>query len=142
MTHLTTREIIRLVMVAFGAVSSLVALIWSFSLLSARAERGLVEIHSGLEHGEMTNVAYVVWGHGMHLRLEPGELSTPLKAGESVTVLAFGKGGTLRFGRSFWREWRSVGAFVVTGVALVIGGLYVLRPDQSNSHQIEIAQPV
>src|SRR5260370_29392903 len=98
MTHLTTRERIRLVMVAFGAVSSLFALIYAFSLLSARAERGVVEMHSALEHGEMTNIVYVVWGRGVYLRLEPGERSTPLKAGESVTVLAFGKGATLTFG--------------------------------------------
>ena len=140
MTHLTMRETFRLVVVAFGVLNFVVGFIWAFSLLSARTEKGVVEIHPMLEYGDTTNVAYVVWG-GMHLRLEPGDSPAPLKAGDPVPVIAYGKGGTVKFGRVFWREWRLAGTFAGIGVGLIIVGFYVLRHQPIHS-RIDATQAV
>jgi hypothetical protein len=141
MTQMTIREMIRLVMVAFGVLSSVVGVIWMLSLLSARTEHGVIEIRSKLEHGERTNVAYVVWGRGMHLRLQPGDYRIPPMAGDSVSVLAYGKAGTLKFGRSFWTDWKQAGGFAAVGLALLLVGLYVLR-HQPTPAPIDAIQPV
>jgi hypothetical protein len=104
MAQMTMREAFRLVTVAIGVLSLFVASIWLLALLTARTENGVVEIRTMLERGETTNVAYVVWGGGVNLRLQPIDHSAPLKAGDSIPVLVYGKSGTVKFGHSFWRE--------------------------------------
>jgi hypothetical protein len=141
MTHRTIREAFRLATVALGALSLLVGSIWLVVLLTARTEHGVVETRTMLEGGETTNVAYVVWGRGVNLRLEPSDHSAPLKAGDSIPVLAYGKGGTVKFGHSFWREWELAGAFAVAGAALVVGGLFVPR-HQPTVSRINATRPV
>ena len=131
MTHITIRETIRLLTVALGVLCVLVAVVSSSSLLCARTEQGVVEFHSTLIRGEPTNLAIVVWGSGVVLRLEPGDLPLPPKAGDPVTVLAIGKAGTLKSGRSFWRAWMWTGGFAAAGVTLVVGGVYALRHQPS-----------
>src|SRR2546430_8378908 len=105
MTRMTIREMSRLLLVAFGVVFLLIAIVTALPLLCARTEHGVVEFHSTVIRGEPTNLALVVWGSGMVLHLEPGDLSPPPKAGDSVTVLAIGKTGMLNSGRSFRRTW-------------------------------------
>jgi hypothetical protein len=139
MIHITIREATRLLFVAFGVLCLLAAIISSLSMLCARTEQGVIRIYSTLQRGEPTNVAEVVWGSGVHLRLEDGDLRTPPKEGDSATVVAIGKAGTLRRGRSFWRAWMWTGAFAATGAAFIIGGLYIVRR-QPLSHEIGVAQ--
>jgi hypothetical protein len=132
MTHITMREATRLLLVAFGLLCTLAALISSLSLLCARAERGEIRIYSTFARGEPTNVVDVVWGSGVHSRLEHGDLPAPPKAGGSVAVLAVGKAGTLKWGRSFWRVWMWAGASAATGAALIVSGLYITRRQPSS----------
>jgi hypothetical protein len=127
MTQMTTREALKLVITATGVLSLLVGAIWAFVLLTARTERGVVKLEPMLEHGETTNAAYAVFAGGRHLRLRVDDSRTPLKPGDTVTVLHYGKGGTLKFGHSFWSEWRLVGTLIGTGAAFVISGLYANR---------------
>jgi hypothetical protein len=140
-TDLSMREIFRLVLVALGVVSLFVGSIWGLVLLTARTEYGVVEVEPILEHGETTNVAYVVSKGGMHVRLQPEDQPAALKAGDSIPILRYGKGGTVKFGRRFWGEWRVAGTFVGTGVALILCGLYVLRHRRTFS-QVDATQPV
>ena len=127
MTHITMREATRLLFVACGVLSAAVSIISAMSLLCARSEPGVVKFYSELHRGEPTNVAYIVWGTGMHLRLESGDRPTPPKAGDNASVLVFGKAGTLKFGRAFWRAWTWILSFGVIGVVLLISGLFIMR---------------
>jgi hypothetical protein len=134
------REMVRVVMVAFGVLGFLLGSIRAFVLLSARTERGVVEMLPMLEHGETTNVAHAVSGRRVLLRLEPDDRPASLKPGDSVTVLSYGKCGTLKFGRSYWREWKLAGGFAVVGIALVIGSLYILHK-QPTASQTDATPP-
>src|SRR5262252_9920425 len=102
MTRMTIRETTRLLMVAFGTVCALIAAFITVPLLVAHSEPGTVEFHPTLVRGEQTNLPIVIWGSGVVLHLESGDISPPPKAGDSVTVLAYGKGGTMKYGRSYW----------------------------------------
>jgi|SRR2546421_5562294 len=141
MTHITIRETTRLLMLAFGVLFALVAVVSGFSLVCAQTEHGVVEFHSTLVRGEPINVAIVVWGNGVVLWLEPGDLPVRPTAGDTITVLAIGKGGMLKSGRSFWKAWKWTGSFAMAGVALIIGGMYVLR-HQPSPHEIGVTQAV
>ena len=139
MTRITIWETTRLLMVAFGVVCALLAIIIAMPLLSARKEQGVIKFHSTLVRGEPTNLAYVDWG--VALWLEPGDLPSAPKEGDSVTVLAIGKTGMLRSGRSFWRTWMLIGGLAATAVALIIGGWYFLRR-QPLPHELDVTQTV
>jgi hypothetical protein len=128
-------------MVACGVVCLLIDALFTFPLLLARSERGTVEYHSTLVRGEPTNLAIVVWGSEVVLHLESGDISPPPKAGDSVTVLIIGKGGTLKYGRSYWSALTWAGGFAVVGIGLVIGGLYVLR-HHLTPNEIAVTQSV
>jgi|ERR1051326_2613143 hypothetical protein len=141
MGRTTIREAIRLLMVAFGVVCALIAVLVTLPLLLARSESGTVEFHSTLVRGEVTNLPIVVWGGGVALRLDPGDISPSPKAGDLVTVLVIGKGGTLKYGRSYWSTLTWAGGFAAVGFALIIGGLYVLR-HHPTPHEIGITQAV
>jgi hypothetical protein len=93
MTRISIREATRLLMVAFGVVCALIAVLIALPLLLARSEHGVVEFHSTLIRGEQTNLPLVVWRSGIVLHLESGDISPPPKAGDSVTVLAIRKVG-------------------------------------------------
>ena len=134
---MTIREMTRLLLVGFGVVCALIALIIAMTLLCARTEQGVIRFQSMLVHGEPTNLPYADWG--VVLWLESGDLSSQPKAGDSVTVLALGKTGLLKYGRSFWRAWTFAGGFAASGLSLVICGLYVLRPRPS-PHEVGTAQ--
>ncbi len=125
MPHFTTSKAFRLVITAFGVLFSLVALISAFSLLSARTVKAVVLFKSITDSGELTNRAYVNWGV-IHW-LQPGDLPSPPKEGDSVTILAIGKSGTVKFSHSYWRAWTWTGGFAVVGFAFTLGGLLVLR---------------
>jgi len=127
MTRITIRETAQLLMVAAGVVCTVSGILVALPLLCARTEHGVVELHSTLIRGEPTNLAIIVWGSGVVLHLKPGDLTPPPKVGDPVTLLAIGKTGMLRSGRSFRRAWTWAGGLAVAGVALIIGGLYVLR---------------
>ena len=127
MMHVTIRPARRLLTIAFGVVCALIGVLIALPLLLARTESGRVELHSTLERGEYTNLAMVVWGSGVVLHLEPEDILPPPKAGDSVRVLVFGKGGTLKYGRSYWSSLTWAGGFAAAGVALIIGGFHVLR---------------
>ncbi len=128
MTQMTKREALRLVVTGTGVFSLVVGAIWSFVLLTARAEQSVVEVVPMLEHGEMTNIAYAALPSGGRVRLRPDDSRTPLTPGDSVVILDYGKGGTVKFGRTFWREWSLATALTSIGAVLVLSGLYALRP--------------
>jgi hypothetical protein len=137
--RMTPRELTRLLMVTFGVVCVSLAIIIALPLLGARTERGVIKFDSTPVRGVPTNRPYVDWG--VALRLETGDLPNPPKAGDSVKVLAIGKAGMLKSGRSFRRAWTWTGGFVVAGLALIIGGIYILRR-QPLPHEIGVTQTV
>src|SRR2546423_4898625 len=141
MTRLTIREMRRLLMVALGVVCVLIAIVTALRLLCARTEHGVVEFHSTLIRGEPTNLALVVWGSGIVLHLESGDLSPLPKAGDSVTVLAIGKTGMLNSGRAFRRAWTWTRGVAVVGIALIISGLLAVR-HQPTPHEVSITQAI
>jgi hypothetical protein len=135
------REAIRLFLVAVGVICSTIGIIFAVVLLSARAEPGVVKTDSTLYRGEPTNYLYVLWGSGVVLHPEPGDLPDGAKEGDKVTVLAYGKGGTLYSGRSLWRVWRGAAGFAAVGTVLLFGGLCVLRRRDTPS-EVPLPQPV
>jgi hypothetical protein len=138
---MTPREAIRLLLVAVGVICSAIGVIFAVVLLSARIEPGVVKTYPTLYRGEPTNCLCVLWGSGVVLHPDPGELPPSAKEGDRVTVLAYGKGGTLHSGRSLWRVWRGAAAFAAVGAVLLVGGLYTLRR-RDTPNELRVPQPV
>jgi hypothetical protein len=127
MKRYSVREVLRLILVACGVLCLVPAVIVALVLVCSRSEPGVVKFYQTFQDGLPRNYPYVLWGNGMCLDTEPHDWFSPPKAGDSVTVLAIGKAGLLKFGRPYWRAWAWTAGFCVVGAVLVIAGLRALR---------------
>ena len=136
------REPIRLLLVASGTVACILAVVVALCLALFRTSPGVVKFHSVLYRGEPTNVACVVWGDGVWLHPRPNDWSSAPKEGDVVSVWqgpGAPKTGILRTPGSVWRAWCWAVGFGASGIALVAGGLFLVRYKPS-PHEPKIAE--
>ena len=130
---ITIRVVTRFILVACGLFCLVSSGIFASVLLRARTESGVVMFSQKIEDGQSTNNPYVLWGNRVVLHTEPHDWFSPPKAGDSVTVLVFGKDSMVKFERPFWRAWEWTAGWCVLGVASIIAGLWVLRNRPPNT---------
>jgi hypothetical protein len=138
MTRITTREVIRLLLVAVGILCCAVACVVALSSFGGSHEvsvPGVVKFGTTMYQGVETNYAYVVWRGGTNggsyaMHPEPRDWSSSLKEGDLVTVLVDPgnpKGARLKSTTMLWQIWRWPISIGCIGIVLAITGMSIVR---------------